>query len=962
MNKLLILLLLFLNVHVLFAQSNKLIILSKFSPFKTEQDEDLSNDVYRKIKNSLEKKNYQVKAANSDNLSKNLEQAKSLGAYLLVDGYYSKNDVGNLLFFAQIYNPKTGFVTDALAVTDSLDVLKETDIKLDKEDLKVDDEKRKDDFVKKLTLRIRTNPSRKEKSGNIQEELLYTELGKSKSFPIRKSGIEDEAKNIFQFIEDQVVVTATRKQTRLKDAPAAVYVITEKQIHERGYRTIADALHDVPGFDFQHTYGVYPDLIHQRGLIGTMQRTLLYVDGVPDNNIFENAMLGGTVRFPLYNVERIEIVSGPASALYGANAFNGIINIITKDGKSNPGHHVDVTYGGWESNFRNPGYGISLSTRGHSEGKIPIQYSVGLYYFQSQGPNFANINKLDRPNYGATDSNPNYNYNYDPYYYLEKQLCGGVVCDWAEDSVGYYSSPYYNNSREDTYNITAKFSRGGFRFETINWQYLQAEGHFGNGTQWIDTKQRGLETNKFDARNNFRRLGILLGALENGEVGFTGSNWDVRNNTVMTGYLADLSDELSLDTELVVRHTEILNSSRDAYQNTLGPAAYYQPGDVVIEDTYDRPDYAYQIEERLQWEPNNKFATTAGVVAKHFVAAKDYGSAERYRYNNYAIYLQQLYKPVEKLRLTAGYRYDYITSYGSANTPRLSAVYSVTSNLTLKMLLGTAFREPSGEELFSLTPQRKPNEGLKPELLRSAELGVGYRFLKKYYISVQTYYNSIRNLILEVQTSDFSVINGREPKSGNPWNQYQNVGRARVLGTEVDSSLQLSDVLSLNLRYTYSEGYYYDLPSSLQLSPSTEGRVGDNLSNDIYLEAYKYFTGNATVVSEGRIPNIPMHKGYMGITYYLLKDLSFYAGLNYIDIRRTVATNPERAVPGYKMVKVNIRKNNFFLGGMYLNILINNATNQLFFDPGIRVADGNFYPTMMPIEKRNIWITLGYRF
>ncbi|MCB1192312.1 MAG: TonB-dependent receptor [Leptospiraceae bacterium] len=936
--------------------------MSEFSPYQAQENSELSKDLYQKIKSNLENNNYQVEQANSKDLSQNLKQAKDKNAFLLVDGYYSKNDIGNLLFYSQIYNPQTGYVTDALAATDNLELLKETDVKIDKEDLRVDDEKRKDDFIKKLVLRIRTNPSRKEKPENIGEELLYTNLGKEKSFPIRRAAIEDEAQNIFKFIEDQVVVTATRKQTKLKDAPAAVYVITEKQIQERGYRTISDALRDVPGFDFQHTYGVYPDLIHQRGLIGTMQRTLLYVDGVPDNNIFENAMLGGTVRFPLHNVERIEIVSGPASALYGANAFNGIINIITRDGQTNPGNHADVTYGGWESNFRNPGYGMSLSTRGNSEGKNPIQYSVGLYYYQTQGPNFAGINKLDRPNYGATDADPYYNYNYDPYYKLEKKLCGGVVCDWAADSVGYYSSPSYNNSREDTYNITAKFSRGGFRFQTINWQYLQAEGHFGNGTQWVDTKQRGLETSKFDARNNFRRLGILNGSLINGEAGFTGSNWDVRNNTVMTGYLANVSDTLTLDSELVVRHTEILNSSRDAYQNTLGPAAYYQPGDVVIEDTYDRPDYAYQIEERLQWEPHKQFSTTAGVVAKHFVAAKDYGSADRYRYNNYAIYIQQLYKPVEKLRLTAGYRHDYITSYGNANTPRLSAVYSLTQNLTLKMLLGTAFREPSGEELYSLTPQRKPNESLKPELLRSGEIGIGYRFLKKYYVSIQSYYNSIRNLILEVQTSDFSTINGKDPKAGNPWNQYQNVGKARVLGTEVDSSLQLSEILSLNLRYTYSEGYYYDLPSSLQLSPSTEGRKGDNVSNDIYLETYKYFTGKSTVVSEGRIPNIPTHKGYLGITYYFLKSLSFYAGMNYIDVRRTVATNPEKAVTGYKMVKINIRKNDFFFKGMYLDVLINNATNRLFFDPGIRVADGNFYPSMMPIEKRNVWITLGYKF
>ncbi|MCE9499917.1 MAG: TonB-dependent receptor plug domain-containing protein, partial [Leptospira sp.] len=216
---------------------------------------------------------------------------------------------------------------------------------------------------------------------------------------------------------------------------------------------------------------------------------------------YENAMLGGSVRFPLANIERIEVVSGPASALYGANAFNGIINIITKDGETNPGNHIDATYGTYEKKYTNPGASASFSARGTSGGENPIQYSVGGYYYKTDGPNFGGIQGLDPPNNGATKANPNYNYHYDPVYYYGRKACGDSTCKPDSKSIGYFWSPGYNVSQEETYNVTAKFSRGGFRFETINWQYLQGEGIFGNGTQQIDTKERGFESGKYDSRN-----------------------------------------------------------------------------------------------------------------------------------------------------------------------------------------------------------------------------------------------------------------------------------------------------------------------------------------------------------------------------------------------------------------------------------------------------------------------------
>lgn len=950
-------LILFLSLFSLYADEiDKKIYLTTFQPFEMQAEPAIENQIQQSIQEKLAQKGYQVTNSSEKDVTRTLTKAKKDG-FLVISGYYRRNKFGNIALYAQIYNPQTGYVVDALQISDDIELY--AGLELDKEELKEDDVERIKEFSQKILIKVRSNPERKEKKESITRNLRQTPLAKKITFAIRKVALKEESQSVFQFIEDIMVVTATRSKTSIREAPAAVYVITERQIQERGYRTLVDVLKDLPGFDVQHTYGVYPDLIHQRGLIGTMQRTLAYVDGVPDNNIFENAMLGGTVRFPLDNVERIEIVAGPASALYGANAFNGVINIITKNGKDKPGHHADFTVGSWEKRYANQGYSASFSARGSVS---DIQYSVGGYYYKTKGANFGNIQKLDRANLGRSEENPFYNYNYDPFYSLEKELCGGSICNPDRTAVGYYSSPYYNDSVEDTYNITAHFSRNGFRFETINWQYLAGEGQFGNGTQWLDSKQKGLETNQLDARNQFRRLGILLGILTDGIKGIPGNRWDVRNNSMLIGYLHDFSDELSLDSEVIVRQTDIINSSRDTYQNTLGPSSYYQPGDYEVYEKYARPDYLYQAEERLQWNPTAKLATIVGVMSKYVVAARDYGSYQRYTYKNYAIYIQQKYQPIRPLILTAGYRYDEITSIGKASTPRFSAVYSPTRNLTFKLLLGTAFREPSGEELFSLTPQRKPNPELKPELLRSIEFGASYRFWQRFFISSQAYLNSISNLVLEVQTQDTTAINGEQATGGNPWNQYRNVGKAKIIGVESEFSARILDNLNFSANLTYNHGEYYDLPTSLQQSPSVAGRPGDNPVDDMYMYVYKKITGKNTTITRGDIPNIAPYKGYTGFTYYPIQNLSLYLAMNWVDIRRTIATNYEKTVPGYKFFKMNIHWNHFIVSGMYFNLLVNNLSNEQFFDPGIRVADGTFYRTMLALERRNIWFKIGYKF
>ncbi|RUA30414.1 MAG: TonB-dependent receptor [Bacteroidetes bacterium] len=127
---------------------------------------------------------------------------------------------------------------------------------------------------------------------------------------------------------DQVVVTATRSRKTLKDAPVITQVITSKDISNRGITNVQDVLaQDIPGLEFQR--GGFGSDIKMQGL--EAKNILILVDG--ERMAGES---GGNVdysRLNADNVERIEIVKGAASALYGSQAMGGVINIITKKTK-----------------------------------------------------------------------------------------------------------------------------------------------------------------------------------------------------------------------------------------------------------------------------------------------------------------------------------------------------------------------------------------------------------------------------------------------------------------------------------------------------------------------------------------------------------------------------------------------------------------------------------------------------
>src|ERR1700733_1280371 len=160
---------------------------------------------------------------------------------------------------------------------------------------------------------------------------------------------------------DIKVVTATGYLQTTSEAPSTITVITAEQIADRGYGQLEDALRDAPGIDMIHINGYAPTLYYFRGMYGAENlRALLMIDGIVENNILGSNDMAGPA-YSLHNTERIEIIWGPVSALYGANAFGGVINIISKKGADINGLHAEQGVGSFNTSFEKIDIGLRKS-------------------------------------------------------------------------------------------------------------------------------------------------------------------------------------------------------------------------------------------------------------------------------------------------------------------------------------------------------------------------------------------------------------------------------------------------------------------------------------------------------------------------------------------------------------------------------------------------------------------------
>lgn len=200
---------------------------------------------------------------------------------------------------------------------------------------------------------------------------------------------------------DMRISTAAKYEQSVRDAPSSVTVITSEDIANYGWQTLKDALLSQPGFfgrdDRNYTY------IGTRGFerpSSYSNKILLLLDGHTINdNIYYSPIFGNDFCFDMFNIDRIEIIRGPGSSLYGTSAMLAVINIITKNGEKINGVHSSVKYGSWKNTQGTLTLGKSLECGLNMNLSAKVGYIGGqdLYYkeFDDSITNFGWARGLD---------------------------------------------------------------------------------------------------------------------------------------------------------------------------------------------------------------------------------------------------------------------------------------------------------------------------------------------------------------------------------------------------------------------------------------------------------------------------------------------------------------------------------------------------------------------------------------
>ena len=169
----------------------------------------------------------------------------------------------------------------------------------------------------------------------------------------------DSISSFFNLI-DTVTISASKNNQSLRKAPAKIIVIDHQQILKRGYSDLEEILHDLPGFDFNKGMGVNWSTIFMRGIRSdNSDKFLLIWDDIVQNDIWKQTTWPSR-QYPISNIDRIEVMYGPSSLLYGSNAFSGIINVILKKESDIDGFQVLQSLGSFNTKLSEINFGKEI--------------------------------------------------------------------------------------------------------------------------------------------------------------------------------------------------------------------------------------------------------------------------------------------------------------------------------------------------------------------------------------------------------------------------------------------------------------------------------------------------------------------------------------------------------------------------------------------------------------------------
>lgn len=612
----------------------------------------------------------------------------------------------------------------------------------------------------------------------------------------------------------KVVVSAAGYEQKITDAPASISVITSEELAERPYTTLLDAVRDLEGVDVGETRDKSGQgTISMRGM--GSDYTLVLVDGKRQNNhgdIYPNNFGGNQFGHipPLDAIERVEVIRGPASTLYGADAMGGVINIITKK--------VADQWQGSVSHSRtletNDAFGDDITTDFNVMGPL-IPGKLGL--------------RLHGSKYNRLASNPTFDSVTDPAGVERTRSlgfgAGGKTTDNDNTALGLRLSwtPTDNqsiwldiDSSTQKYDNTPRLNDAGtyeYPLGTVDsitsvWRTANVNGVTRVAPQvgYSQTQEFTRDTwsltheGKWDIGNSF----VSLAYVETDNMGRTLPFTVAERNQLQamwdgTGTYAGMTTEARralAEATFLPRPERTLQSNQYTLDAKLDMPFELAGQHVVVVGTQI-------IQGELEDGVFGMEAGTPGGVQEH---------------NMYSLFAEDTWYITEPFALTAGLRHDDHEVFGNQLSPRLYGVYTLSEQWTFKGGVSTGFKTPKTTQLYDgivgfggqgVIPTYG-NPDLKPETSISNELAAYWQHPQGHNFNITFFQNEFED---KIDSQPCGAGTGIECSGTGDYaelgyatsNKTINIDKVVIEGAELAGRWQIAADWSLRANYTLTD-------------------------------------------------------------------------------------------------------------------------------------------------------------
>lgn len=621
---------------------------------------------------------------------------------------------------------------------------------------------------------------------------------------VANMGFAAEAEDFDEYSGADYVVTATKTQIEKKEVPVAVEVITEQKIKDLGAYSVQDALRLAANVDVQDN-GMTGNQVMLRG--NDTMHTLILIDGkrMAAENTQSSQNAYELKRINIADVERIEVIRGNGSALYGSDAMGGVINIITKKATTpsiNVSMHTGTKDEATSFLYSSGKQGkVSVKIGGGIEKVRKIDSGVYKSYTSSSNSGFytdANGNKYSDASttnmYGTRRFlNTGINYAFDDNHDLDFTM--NFMREQLRSNSWNSNGADYTNCQMTTLGEFIKSMTGMDLSKMPPAVANKMLSKFGDYT--VDNLNDSMPNPMTIQYYPMRSLHFYDNNRSDFSLGFNGK--DGKHDYNVRAYFSELRKEnTSHYINLNTNTTKDVDFDQNNYKQLV----------IEAKDSYKMDD-----KNTLTWGAEYKKDTMDGTHLR------DSGSSLKYLTINgitkpssevssetEALYLQDELRVGDKLLLIPAVRIDHHDSFGTHTSPKIGATYSMSDNARIKANYGKGYRAPTLYELYSkmeksgmapMTVHVLGNPDLEPETSTNFDLGFETE-LGKLNSKVTYYHNDVKNMI------DGDDYDGQETLT-NPgiWSKYVNYGKVKISGLETEFGYNFDEHWSLRTVYNY---------------------------------------------------------------------------------------------------------------------------------------------------------------